>query len=291
MGDALPAVDLGTGRTANVIAASRYGSCAILDDSSMKCWGMPGFSGQGSTNNIGDESDEMGDHLAPINFGGRKAINVGMGESIVCAAMDDDTIWCWPAGGLLTPQQMVGLPSKRVRALSPSAGGVVPLYDDGTVGPQLPSPGPVPAFMTDRKIVALTGGQGDPPCALLDDATTVCVDGLGQFDGPVNVVAIGTERDNGLCAALTDGNVQCREQCVPPFQCSPAGFFTFGSPAVAVTSNGSDFACALLADGNIECWGTAPTAAWLGASVDFTTQPDGGISYGSWHSVDLGTHL
>ena len=42
MGNALPFVDLGTGRTAVAVSAARYHTCAILDDGkAVKCWGFP----------------------------------------------------------------------------------------------------------------------------------------------------------------------------------------------------------------------------------------------------------
>jgi len=68
MGDDLPTVDLGRGRTAIAIAAGGYGTCAILDDTTLKCWGENylGSLGQGDPNHRGDEPSEMGDHLKPI---------------------------------------------------------------------------------------------------------------------------------------------------------------------------------------------------------------------------------
>jgi Alpha amylase, C-terminal all-beta domain/Regulator of chromosome condensation (RCC1) repeat len=39
MGDNLPTVDLGTGRTAKSLAAGRNSTCAILNDDTLKCWG------------------------------------------------------------------------------------------------------------------------------------------------------------------------------------------------------------------------------------------------------------
>lgn len=39
MGDHLPAVDLGSGRSAQQVACGAWHTCALLDDFSVKCWG------------------------------------------------------------------------------------------------------------------------------------------------------------------------------------------------------------------------------------------------------------
>jgi hypothetical protein len=95
MGSALPTVDLGTGHTATKIAAGAYNTCAILDDSTLKCWGLSPLNGQPSKDAIGVAPGEMGDNLPPLNFGGRKVLNVGFGSRAACASLDDNTIWCW----------------------------------------------------------------------------------------------------------------------------------------------------------------------------------------------------
>ena len=58
---ALPIVNLGTGRTATAIAAGREHTCAILDNSSVKCWGenLKGQLGIDSTTDMGKTSGEM----------------------------------------------------------------------------------------------------------------------------------------------------------------------------------------------------------------------------------------
>ncbi len=70
MGDALPAVPLGTGRTATQIAAGDYHTCAVLDDATTKCWGnnRGGQLGLGDTADRGDGPGEMGDALPVVEL-------------------------------------------------------------------------------------------------------------------------------------------------------------------------------------------------------------------------------
>jgi alpha-tubulin suppressor-like RCC1 family protein len=57
----LPVVNLGTGRTATAIAPGWKHTCAILDNSSVKCWGynVQGQLGIDNTTTMGDGSGEM----------------------------------------------------------------------------------------------------------------------------------------------------------------------------------------------------------------------------------------
>jgi cysteine-rich repeat protein len=113
MGDGLPAVDLGSGRTAVAISAGGYHTCAILDDGSVKCWGLNG-SGQlglgdvGEMNNRGDDPGEMGDALPPVDLGAGKtavaivasdtvANNVAEVKGHTCALLNDGSVKCWGA--------------------------------------------------------------------------------------------------------------------------------------------------------------------------------------------------
>ena len=61
MGDNLPSIDLGTGRTATAIAVGYYHSCAALDNASVKCWGdnFHGQLGIGTTDDMGNNTGEM----------------------------------------------------------------------------------------------------------------------------------------------------------------------------------------------------------------------------------------
>jgi alpha-tubulin suppressor-like RCC1 family protein len=93
--------NIGTGRTAVAIAAGKNHNCAILDNSSIKCWGAntSGQLGIGDTVNRGattDGSDQMGDNLPVVDFGtGRTARGIIAGDNQTCVIMDNASIKCW----------------------------------------------------------------------------------------------------------------------------------------------------------------------------------------------------
>ncbi|MEK6704347.1 MAG: hypothetical protein AABZ06_01020 [Bdellovibrionota bacterium] len=98
MGDNLPAVNLGTGRTARSLSAGKNFTCAVLDNDTVKCWGYNNYGqlGQGGSKTLGDSANEMGDNLSTISLGsGRTARSVSAGESFACALLDNYEIKCW----------------------------------------------------------------------------------------------------------------------------------------------------------------------------------------------------
>lgn len=98
MGDALPPVNLGTGRSAVSISAGGGQTCALLSDGSVKCWGTNSFGelGLGDTSTRGDEPGEMGDALPSVDLGsGRTAIAVIAMMQHTCAQLDDLSVKCW----------------------------------------------------------------------------------------------------------------------------------------------------------------------------------------------------
>lgn len=98
MGDNLPAVDFGTGRSAGTLVSSAYHTCAILDNSSLKCWGSNDFGqlGLGDTSYRGDRGGQMGDSLPTIDLGiGRTATEVSLGAFHTCATLDNGGTKCW----------------------------------------------------------------------------------------------------------------------------------------------------------------------------------------------------
>ena len=71
MGDNLPTVDLGTGKTAKQIFCYFKQTCAILNDDTVKCWGYNGDRqlGYGDSEGRGDGPNEMGDNLPVVDLG------------------------------------------------------------------------------------------------------------------------------------------------------------------------------------------------------------------------------
>ena len=98
LGDALPTVDLGTGRTATYVVEGSRHTCALLDNSKVKCWGWnpSGPLGLGDTDTRGDAPGEMGDSLSTVDVGtGRTVLELAAGSFFTCARLDDDEIKCW----------------------------------------------------------------------------------------------------------------------------------------------------------------------------------------------------
>jgi len=85
-------VDLGAGRTATAVAVAAYRSCALLDNGSLKCWGLNYYGQLG----LGDTTSRTVPPTLPVAFGaGRTVRAVSLGESHTCAILDDHSVKCW----------------------------------------------------------------------------------------------------------------------------------------------------------------------------------------------------
>jgi alpha-tubulin suppressor-like RCC1 family protein len=98
MGDHLPVLNLGTGHHATALAVGGSHTCALLDDGTVKCWGLndAGQLGQNSTTNLGGRPEQMGDALPVVSLGtGRTALAIAAGNQHTCAVLDDHKLKCW----------------------------------------------------------------------------------------------------------------------------------------------------------------------------------------------------
>ncbi len=99
MGDNLPYVSLGTGRSVKDISCGGNSVCAILDDNGLKCWGYnkDGMLGLGSANSRGNNQGEMGDSLSYMQLGTAVFVrNVSLGRTHGCIlATSSNLVKCW----------------------------------------------------------------------------------------------------------------------------------------------------------------------------------------------------
>jgi hypothetical protein len=302
MGDRLPTVDLGTGRTAKAITAGRYATCALLDDGSVKCWGWAQLAHGatadrlGGDGNIGNDPGEMGDALAPMDLGpGRTARLMALGYYDGCVVKDDESVQCWSSNTATV--QLPAVPGRHITQLF-GAGGVLALFDDGTVsqlfmsinqGAVLPSPDPGKG--ADLRAVAVAGSQVDD-CVVWANGDSACNYRRGWWPAPIvsDVRAVGVLsdlNDDNSCGIVADGHVFCPFSAGAPWANGDEGpngrFARLGQPAVAITSGAGYHFCAVLLDGQVKCWSWTSDGAYdrgLGGTIATDT---------SWPSVDLGT--
>ncbi len=204
-------VDIGAGRTAVAISAGSFNTCALLDDRSVRCWGVGdnGQLGYGNRDRIGD--DETPGSVGPVDLGaGRTATAISAGSAQVCALLDDGNVRCWGFRG----DGRLGYGNSETIGNDETP---------GSVGPVDLGPG--------RTATSITVGSGNA-CARLDDAsvrcwgfggdgtvgygntTTIGDDEVPSSDGPVD---LGAGRTAGAvtlgsrhaCARLDDASVRC----------------------------------------------------------------------------------
>jgi hypothetical protein len=83
MGDDLPPIDLGTGRTAATVTTGHRYTCAVLDNARLVCFGDGdnGRLGTGSTDDVGNAPGQMGDAIVAVPVAGAVAaarVDVGL---------------------------------------------------------------------------------------------------------------------------------------------------------------------------------------------------------------------
>jgi alpha-tubulin suppressor-like RCC1 family protein len=235
MGDALPAVNLGTGRTVKSLSASGLHVCAILDDDTLKCWGFNAYGALGteSTTYHGTTLASMGDALPVVNVGtGRKVKKVGTATWGTCAILDNDRLKCWGynAGGALGLGFLTPWPDSIGNAPG-EMGDSLPYVDLGT----------------GRTVKEVANGAVGA-CAILDDNGLKCwgaasVAPGGDYPPGAGLLGSGDTVDRGGAAGQMGDNL-------------PYVDLGTGRHAVKVHAHGegSHF-CAILDNGKVKCWG------------------------------------
>jgi alpha-tubulin suppressor-like RCC1 family protein len=219
MGAALPAIDLGPGRTALDLATGSGHTCAILDDHTVKCWGnnSEGELGLGDKRQRGSKPGEMGAALPTVDLGpGRTAAALAVNYQHSCALLDDASVKCWG----WNDRGHLGLGDTKSRGDRP-----------GTMGSALPTVDLGPG----RTALSIAAGFRHT-CAVLDDHTLKCWgwNGYGQIGFTGHDGAGHQPGQMGSALPIVD--------------------LGHGNAARAVAA-GVDHTCALLDDGRVKCWG------------------------------------
>ena len=241
MGDNLPTVDLGSGRTAAAVSAGYRHTCVVLDNGTVKCWGLNtlGKLGLGDTVSRGDEPGEMGDNLPTVDLGsGRTAIAINASWAYNCAVLDDATVKCWGYNGGLG---QLGLGDTISRGDEP-----------GEMGDNLPAVD----LGSTRTATKLSRGFASHTCAHLDDGSVKCwghnfLGQLGLGDNVTRGSGSGEMGDN--LAAVDLGTSRT---------------------ATSIAIGSGDHTCALLDDRTIKCWGKNDGQLGLGDVNNRGAGPD-----------------
>ena len=218
MGDDLPVVDLGTGRSATAIAATGQHTCVLLDDDTVKCWGSGDFGalGYGDSNGRGGAQETWATPSRRLTWARRQARSPSTtGVHHTCAFLNDDSLKCWGANN-----GQLGLGDYENRG-----------DEAAEMGDDLPAV----ALGTGRTATAATGGYSHT-CALLDDNTVKCwgFNAAGQL-------GYGDTANRGRVPGQMGDNL-------------PGVALGSGRTAAAVAA-GAGHTCALLDNGTVKCWG------------------------------------
>ena len=87
-------VSVGDDRYALSIVPGGFHTCAIVDDGTLKCWGLNCY-GQ-----LGDSTKISGNSSVSVEYHGGSTSSISLGYFHTCTIRDDDTLKCW--GSLVT---------------------------------------------------------------------------------------------------------------------------------------------------------------------------------------------
>ncbi|MGI8945882.1 MAG: hypothetical protein ACR2GL_06560 [Thermoleophilaceae bacterium] len=196
-------VDLGAGRTARAISAGESHVCALLDDYSVRCWGLGanGQLGYRSTATIGD--DETPGSVGPVDLGAdRTARAISAGGAHTCALLDDGSVRCW---GFAT----------RGRLGYAAADDIGDDETPGSVGPVDLDP--------DSPAVAIAAG-GRHTCARLEGGSVRCWgSGANGRLGYCNELDVGDDEAPSSVGPVSLAPIACpaARPPVPPSESEP----------------------------------------------------------------------
>jgi len=260
-----------------LIAAGGFSSCAVENDSSVKCWGQTPQNGA-DTSNVS----------APVPvMAALAAASVQGGATHFCAVSTTKKIWCWGVNALMdtsgataSTSHPIELPSDKDWAMvSPGAAHncAITLTQEaycwgangvGQLGDQTTTTRFSPTLVSGGFAFTRIASGANHTCALSSAGALFCWgdNSAGELgDGtfierhtPTAVTstskytAIGAGQQFS-CALATDGQASCWGRVAGQIRSTPTAFT--GAPAFTSLSVGATHACGLTSDGSAYCWG------------------------------------
>lgn len=102
MGNQLPSLNLGSDFSAQEASLASYSSCFLSKTGQVKCYGYGdvGTLGSEDTASIGDNENEVGDAINPVNVEPFSSVmQISAGGYHVCALLFNQTVKCWGYNG------------------------------------------------------------------------------------------------------------------------------------------------------------------------------------------------
>ncbi len=245
---------------AATISAGYGSSCALMVDTTVRCWGL--------AKPPANQSGVPTIHKIPVQVPGLTgAVEVATGTDEDCARMPDGTVGCWGSGPLgdgttsssSTPVPVAGISN----AVSLSGDWPCAALADGTVrcwGRQI---GTTPVTVAGLSNAVSVHGS----CAILADGSVSCWT-IAMVAAPLaglsDVVALDAPGGSFQgCAVTADGTAHCwgsgyngqlGDGTYTPWSPTPVTVSGL-TDVVDVAMAGTNGACASLADGTVRCWG------------------------------------
>lgn len=228
MGDALEALELGSGFDAIDVTVGAFHVCALSTTGLVKCWGSNtlGACGAGCVSAAGVPPFSMGNALPALQIDASRAVlAIDAGYSHTCALLEDATVKCWGSGGF----------GQHGAGASQSVGGCAYAVNDVGV-----------VDLAGQRALSVTAGGFDT-CVRLGSGHTRCWGGncagsLGYGDTQVR----GTH-PNHMGSALADHQLALStpaEEIAPGF-----GYVFLPNNCLA------GHTCARAQEGELKCWG------------------------------------